>query len=52
MKRCRTEAWARCPHHQGCEPGAEYADGCLCDTYNQEIEAELSGDPMAQYLVL
>lgn len=51
MKRCSTEAWARCPHHQGCEPGAEYADGCPCDTYNQEIEAELSGDTMAQYLV-
>lgn len=36
MKRCSKEAWARCPDREGCEPYAEFTDGCECDRFNEK----------------
>lgn len=47
MKRCSKEAWARCPDREGCEPYAEFTDGCECDRFNEKIMQELDGRPVA-----
>ncbi len=51
MKRCSKEAWARCPDREGCEPYAEFTDGCECDRFNEKIMQELDGRPVDPRLI-
>lgn len=45
MKRCSTEAWARCPDRSNCEKNAEYVEGSLCDTFNLNVSRQQNEEP-------